>query len=552
MEKVKIAICQKNFTVGDLEKNYRTIIDSRSYCQSKGVDLCVFSELCISGYPPEDLVLRPEFIKSNKKILQRLVDNSNSEGPAIIVGFPREEKGRIYNSAVLIEKGNSYIIDKFHLPNYGVFDEERVFNRGNMSGPISIRGLRIGLMICEDMWHSDVSESLLESGAQLLIVINGSPFDQQKEDERLSVAIARVTETALPLLYVNQVGGQDEVVFDGASFFLDSNCKLSSQSPSWKEDITINNVQFEDNGVQNISTNKLNKISYGIEAKYQAMVMGLSEYINKNNFNGIVLGLSGGIDSALSAAIAVDALGKNNVRGIRMPSIISSEGSLIEAKQTAELLNINLETIPISRLVNNYEIELNKLFSRSTKKDSTEENIQSRIRGVILMAISNKFGEMLLSTGNKSEISVGYTTIYGDMNGGFNVLKDAYKTDVYSLAEWRNKNYQSNFKGPKGKAIPENSIKKPPSAELSPDQKDEDSLPPYDILDQILKELIEEEKSISEIVEIGFEKELVKKIYKLVLLSEYKRRQSPPGVKLTGRSFGKERRYPVTNAYYEE
>ena len=552
MKEIKIALCQQRFSVGNLEKNYNKILKIRKYCSDQGVDICIFSELCISGYPPEDLILKPAFIRANQEIVDKLVKNSNTDDPAIIVGYPREgDKKKIYNSGAIINDGKCFIVDKFHLPNYGVFDEARVFSFEKMSGPISVKGLKIGLMICEDMWFSDVSESLLESGADILVTINGSPYDQNKEDERLSEAVSRVTETSLPLIYVNQVGGQDELVFDGTSFILDASSNLCGQSPSWEEDISINKLQFDEDGINKISKSKLYTISSGVEAKYQAMIMGLSEYVKKNSFKGVVLGLSGGIDSALSAAIAVDALGKKNVRGIRMPSNISSKGSLREAGESARLLNIQLETIDISGLVESYEKHLENIFS-NTNKGITEENIQSRIRGVLLMAVSNKFGEMLLSTGNKSEISVGYTTIYGDMNGGFNVLKDAYKTDVYALAKWRNKNFYKNFKGPNGIVVPIKSLTKPPSAELSLNQKDQDNLPPYGLLDEILKMLIEDEKSLDDVVKSGYDYELVKKIYRLILFSEYKRRQSPPGVKLTGRSFGKERRYPITNAFFEK
>ena len=552
MKEIKIASCQKYFSVGSLEENYKKIVKERTNCHSLDVDICIFSELCISGYPPEDLILKPAFVKKNQEIIDKLVQDSHTDCPAVVVGWPRMgDDKKIYNSAAIIDNGKCLVVDKFHLPNYGVFDESRVFSSGNISGPILVRGIRIGLMICEDAWYSDVSESLLESGAQILVAINGSPYDHSKEDERLSIAVSRVTETSLPLIYVNQVGGQDELVFDGASFVLDSNSNIRSQCPSWLEYTSINKILLNEGEIENVSASKVNNISSGLEAKYQAMVMGLSHYVKNNNFKGVVLGLSGGIDSALSTAIAVDALGNDNVRGVRMPSSISSEGSLKEAEETAKLLNIELKTIDISNLVDVFEKHLGSMFE-GLEKDTTEENIQSRIRGVLLMAISNKFGEMLVSTGNKSEISVGYTTIYGDMNGGFNVLKDAYKTDVYSLARWRNKNFSNSFKGPNGIAIPKKSISKSPSAELSPNQKDQDNLPPYDMLDQILKMLIEEEKSVRDIISSGYDRKIVKRVYKLILSSEYKRRQSPPGVKLTGRSFGKERRYPITNAFYEE
>ena len=406
-------------------------------------------------------------------------------------------------------------------------------------------------MICEDMWFSDVSESLQESGAQILIVINGSPFDQNKEDERISVAVSRVVETELPLIYVNQIGGQDELVFDGGSFVLNQNSKLCMQSSLWKEEINFIEINIDNNELINISDSKISIISSGIESKYNAMVLGLRDYVIKNNFKGVLLGLSGGIDSALAAAIAVDALGSEKVRGVRMPSKYSSKGSLDDAEETAKLLNIRLDTISIEEINETFLTNLDGLFS-NMPNDLTEENIQSRIRGVILMAVSNKFGDMVISTGNKSEISVGYTTIYGDMNGGFSPLKDAYKTDVYEMSKWRNNSYNSLFLGPNSTAVPVNSINKEPSAELNLNQKDQDSLPPYEILDEILKNIIEEEASLDFIIKLGHEKKLVHRIYKLLLLSEYKRRQSAPGVKLTARSFGKERRYPITNAFLRD
>ena len=406
-------------------------------------------------------------------------------------------------------------------------------------------------MICEDMWYPDVAETLQESGAQILIVINGSPFDQNKEDERLSVAVSRVIETNLPLVYVNQIGGQDELVFDGGSFALDATSKLCLQSSSWKNEINTIEIICNNNSLIDITPSIINKISIGLESKYNAMVLGLRDYVNKNKFKGVLLGLSGGIDSALAVAIAVDALGSDKVRGIRMPSKYSSDGSLKDAEESGKLLDIKIDTINIEKINETYLGDLKDLFI-GLDKDTTEENIQSRIRGVILMAISNKFGEMLISTGNKSEISVGYTTIYGDMNGGFCALKDAYKTDVYNLSKWRNENYNELFLGPRSMAIPPNSIHKEPSAELDFNQRDQDSLPDYKVLDEILIKIIEEEAPLESIILMGHDSKLVHKIYKLLLLSEYKRRQSAPGVKLTARSFGKERRYPITNAFLND
>ena len=548
---IKIFLCQLNFHVGNLNKNLDNIITTREKVKSQGGDLCIFSELSITGYPPEDLVLKNSFIINVEEVINKLISLSKDGGPAIIVGYPRNDNGKLKNSAALIDRGTISIVDKFHLPNYGVFDEARVFDSERVSGPISFMGIRLGLMICEDMWFSDVSESLQESGAQILIVINGSPFDQNKEDERISVAVSRVVETDLPLIYVNQIGGQDELVFDGGSFVLNQNSKLCMQSSLWKEEINFIEINIDNNDLINVSDSNINVLSSGIESKYNAMVLGLRDYVIKNNFKGVLLGLSGGIDSALAAAIAVDALGCDKVRGIRMPSKYSSKGSLDDAKETAKLLNIKLDTISIEEINETFLTNLDGLFS-NMPNDLTEENIQSRIRGVILMAVSNKFGDMVISTGNKSEISVGYTTIYGDMNGGFTPLKDAYKTDVYEMSKWRNNSYNSLFLGPNSTVVPVNSINKEPSAELNLNQKDQDSLPPYEILDEILKNIIEEEASLDFIIKLGHEKKLVHRIYKLLLLSEYKRRQSAPGVKLTARSFGKERRYPITNAFLRD
>ena len=551
INKIKIYLCQLNFHVGDLNKNLEKIISTREGVKNKGGDLCIFSELSITGYPPEDLVLRKSFIYAVENVIVKLISLSKDGGPAIIVGYPRNDNDKLKNSAALIDNGSISIVDKFHLPNYGVFDEARVFNSERVSGPLVFKGIRLGLMICEDMWYPDVAESLQESGAQILIVINGSPFDQNKEDERISVAVSRVVETNLPLIYVNQIGGQDELVFDGGSFALNNNSKLCLQSSLWVESEDCLELSINNNGLLDINDSVINKISNGLESKYNAMVLGLRDYVIKNNFKGVLLGLSGGIDSALAAAISVDALGSDKVRGIRMPSQYSSQGSLDDAEETSKLLNIKIDTINIEDINRSYLNNLDSLFA-GLANDLTEENIQSRIRGVILMAVSNKFGDMLVSTGNKSEISVGYTTIYGDMNGGFSALKDAYKTDVYKLSKWRNINYNKLYLGPNSFVVPLSSINKEPSAELNLNQKDQDNLPPYDVLDEILKKIIEDEASLDTIIKLGHDRQLVHRIYRLLLLSEYKRRQSAPGVKLTARSFGKERRYPITNAFLRD
>ena len=462
------------------------------------------------------------------------------------------EKGKIFNAYLIIYKGKTKVISKkFHLPNNSIFDEHRYFKQSDFKDLAEIKGIKIGFPICEDIWFSDISNILKKRGADLLISPNGSPYERHKLKKRHNEVFKRCKENNIPIIYLNLVGGQDDQVFDGGSFVINNKSMLCIQSSDWKEEINLANIYIDNNDLINISNKNINSISQGLESKYNAMVLGLRDYVNKNKFKGVLLGLSGGIDSALAVAIAVDALGSNKVRGIRMPSKYSSDGSLKDAEESGKLLNIKINTINIEKINETYLGELKDLFM-GLDKDTTEENIQSRIRGVILMAISNKFGEMLISTGNKSEISVGYTTIYGDMNGGFCALKDAYKTDVYNLSKWRNENYNDLFLGPHGMAIPLNSIHKEPSAELDFNQRDQDSLPDYKILDEILIKIIEEEAPLESIISMGYDSKLVHKIYRLLLLSEYKRRQSAPGVKLTARSFGKERRYPITNAFLND
>jgi NAD+ synthase len=468
----------------------------------------------------------------------------------LLVGTPLEIDGARRNAAVLLDGGAIQAIRLKHdLPNYGVFDEKRVFTPGPLPGPIPFRGYRLGVMICEDLWKPDVAECLAETGAEILIVPNGSPFEDDKTDERLSIAVSRIFETGLPVVYVNQLGGQDELVFDGASFAVGADRRTLCRLPSWRPALEI--ICFERDTEDRLICTRPGEIHPELTAEehlYQAMVMGLGDYVRKNRFPGVLLGLSGGIDSALAAAIAADALGPDMVRAVMMPSPYTSRESLEDAAEVARLLGIRLDSIDIGPAMQAFEGMLAPLFV-GLAPDITEENIQSRARGLTLMALSNKLGHMVLSTGNKSEMSCGYATLYGDMCGGYAVLKDLYKTRVFALSRWRNAYRPEGMLGPDGAVMPERVITKPPSAELRPDQKDEDSLPPYDKLDAILTGLIEREKSVAELIAAGEDAETVRRVRRMLDRAEYKRRQAPPGVKLTRRAFGKERRYPITNLY---
>ena len=438
---------------------------------------------------------------------------------------------------------------KVDLPNYGVFDEKRVFAAGPIPAPFNIKGVLIGVPVCEDIWTDAVTRHLAEAGAEILAVPNGSPFEAGKEDVRLELARSRVRETGLPLIYLNQVGGQDELVFDGASFVVNADGALAWSLPGWREKIVLITDWTRDaNGKWFCAPGAIADSESRSSQVYHAMMLGLRDYVNKNRFPGVVLGLSGGIDSALSAAVAVDALGAARVRCVMLPSRYTSRESLEDADACARLLGTPYETIEIERAVAAMGETLSPVFAGKTA-DTTEENIQSRLRGLILMAISNKFGPMVLTTGNKSEMSVGYATLYGDMCGGYNVLKDIYKTEVFALARWRNQFSPEGALGPRGRVIPERIIEKPPSAELRPNQTDQDSLPPYDILDGILECLVEHEMSFEQTVARGFDPATVKRIEQLLYVSEYKRRQAPPGVKISSRNFGRDRRYPITNAF---
>ena len=544
------AFSQLNLTVGDVAGNTALVRRARDEAAAQGADLVVFSELVLVGYPPEDLVLRPALVEAAAAALRELERESAAPGsPGLVVTLPWKQNGRVYNAVALVANGTSELRFKHELPNYGVFDEKRVFAPGPQPEPVTFRDARLGLPVCEDIWLDHVTTHLAERGAQLLLVPNGSPFEVDKFEHRLDLARARVAETRVPLAYVNQVGGQDELVFDGGSFVMNADGTLACVMPFWREALVLTRWTLDGKSFRCEAQAQWSRPPR-LDAVYSAMVLGLRDYVRKNRFPGVVLGMSGGIDSALTAAVAVDALGAAHVRGVRLPSRFTSQASLDDAAESARLLGMRIDTIPIEEPVAAGERMLAPLFE-GRERDVTEENLQARVRGVLLMALSNKFGDLLVTTGNKSEMSVGYATLYGDMCGGYSVLKDIYKTEVYALARWRNEHVPEGACGPRGRVIPESSLIKAPTAELRPNQTDQDSLPPYEALDAILHGLVEEELSVSEIVARGFPRETVVRVQRLLYAAEYKRRQAPPGVKITRRSFGRDRRYPITNAFRE-
>ena len=546
-DKLVIALAQMTQSVGDLKANADAMLEWRS--RATGADLIVFPELQLIGYPPEDLVLKPALVDRANHELDRLAQATADGGPAMLVGTVVASQGVLFNVVALLEDGAvTAVRQKRELPNYGTFDEKRLFAPGPLPAPIHFRGVKIGVPICEDIWFPFVTAHLRAEGAEILISPNGSPFEVDKDDRRINaVAGTRVRETGLPLVYLNRVGGQDELVFDGASFVMGADRSIAHQLPDWEEALVLTQWEKWEGQWVCIPGDRHDLDSRPADI-YNAMLLGLRDYVNRNGFPGVVLGLSGGIDSALSAAVAVDALGPERVWSVMMPSRFTSQDSLDDAVECARLLGIRYDSIGIEPAVAAFDTMLADVFAER-QRDLTEENLQSRIRGVTLMGLSNKFGHMLLTTGNKSEMSVGYATIYGDMAGGYSVLKDAYKTTVFDLSRWRNENVSSIGLGPSGPVMPDRVITKPPSAELRDDQKDEDSLPPYEVLDPILYGLVEEELSVEQLVERGFDKDVVARIERLLYVAEYKRRQSPPGVKLGIRNFGRDRRYPITNAF---
>jgi len=547
-DSLKIFLAQRNPTVGDITGNLAMIRESRAAAAAAGADLVVYTELVVCGYPPEDLVLKPFFQDRVEAAVYELAKDTEDGGPAMLVSAPWRREDGLYSATLLLDNGEIAAIRlKYDLPNYSVFDEKRVFKAGPLPGPMPFRDVRLGVMICEDMWQPDVTECLEESGAEILIVLNGSPFESDKFDLRVQIATQRVTECGLPLVYVNQVGGQDELVFDGGSFVLNAGRSLAAWMPAFSEAGQLTEwTRGEDGWV--CAQGERSLPPEGEEAMYRAMSLGLADYVRKNGFPGVIIGLSGGIDSALTAAVAVDALGADRVQCVMMPSPYTSAESLEDAAACAKVLGVQLDEVGIEPAMKAFDEMLKPVFG-DRAPDTTEENIQARSRGIILMALSNKLGHMLLTTGNKSEMSVGYATLYGDMAGGYSVLKDVYKTEVFALSRWRNANRPGDFLGPAGEVIPERIITKPPSAELRPDQKDQDSLPPYEVLDDILRCLIEGEMGLNEITARGHKPELVQRVWRMLDIAEYKRRQAPPGVKLTSRAFGRDRRYPITNSF---
>jgi NAD+ synthase len=547
-DRFRIALAQLNPLMGDIAGNLRKARAARAEAAKGSADLILFSELFIVGYPPEDLVLKPALQDDAREAIEKFAADTADGGPAVLIGTPWMQDGKLYNSCALLDGGRvAGMTFKVDLPNYGVFDEKRVFVPGPLPGPFNIRGVRIGVPVCEDIWTPEIVECLSETGGEILLVPNGSPFEAGKEDLRLNLIVARVKESGLPLVYLNQVGGQDEIVFDGASLICNADGKLALALPAWEERIVVTEWTRGAKGWV-CAQGEIVKEEDRSTSIYHAMMLGLRDYVNKNRFSGVVLGLSGGIDSALSAAVACDALGAERVRCVMLPSRYTSKESLDDAEECAKLLGCRYESVPIEGAVDAFAAALREPFA-GKNADTTEENIQSRIRGVILMAISNKFGPMVLTTGNKSEMSVGYATLYGDMCGGYNVLKDVYKTEVFRLSHWRNAHHPRGALGPTGRVIPERIITKPPSAELRDNQKDQDSLPPYDILDGILECLVENEMTFEATCAKGYHPATVKRVEQLLYTSEYKRRQAPPGVKITRKNFGRDRRYPITNAF---
>ncbi len=547
---LSIVLAQLNPTVGDLDRNVEGLRTALRDAAAARADLVVAPELTVAGYPPEDLVMRPAFQLAVRESIERLA-LLTAGGPALLVGAPwNAEDGRLYNAALLLQDGKIAALQYKHdLPNYTVFDEKRVFAAGPMPAPILFKGVKLGLLVCEDMWTAPVATALKKAGAEILVVMNASPFDTRQQADRLAAASKRVSETGLPLLYVNQVGGQDELVFDGDSFVLNADGKVVVRAAAFRSEQVV--TKWSKSGTAwRCAPGAVAAHRSEPAPLYQALVAGLRDYAGKNGFRGVVLGFSGGVDSGLTAAIAADALGSDAVHGVLLPSEFTSEESFTDAEECASLLGARLATIPIHPAVDAFNQMLKAVFG-SRPADVTEENIQARTRAVALMALSNKFGYLLLTTGNKSELAVGYATIYGDMAGGFSVLKDVYKTDVYRLCRWRNANVPQGGLGPKGQVIPDNMLTKAPTAELKPGQKDSDSLPPYDVLDDILRALIEDELPVATVVARGHDLATVVKVESLLYGGEHKRRQGAPGVRVTRRAFGRDRRYPITNRFRE-
>jgi NAD+ synthase len=550
-ESFELALAQLNPVVGDIDGNLKKARAARAEAAAKGSNLIAFTELYLTGYPIEDLVLKPAFQRAAREACEAFARDTSDGGPAVLVGLPWAEGPFVHNAVAYLDQGRIETVRlKYNLPNYGVFDEKRVFAPGPLPEPIVVRGVSLGVPVCEDIWSEEVCGALAKAGAGLLIVPNGSPYWMDKQGQRYAIARERIAETGLPLAYVNQVGGQDELVFDGASFVLNADGNLAVQMPAWEE--TLDVTEWRKDGKRwHCKPQPLADIEQGDAANYLACVTGLRDYMEKNGFPGVVLGLSGGIDSALCVAMAVDALGSARVHGVMLPYLYTSNESLNDAAQTAEAIGIRYDIMPITPAVEGLTKSL-AAISDGGDSGTAEENLQSRARGTLLMGLSNKFGPMVITTGNKSEVSVGYATLYGDMNGGFNPIKDLYKTQVYALARYRNRERPKGCLGPTGRVIPENVLAKAPTAELKHNQRDQDTLPPYDVLDDILNCLVELELPLAEIVARGHAPEVVKKVERMLYLAEYKRRQAAPGAKITAKNFGRDRRYPITNKFREK
>ncbi len=533
-ERFTLALAPLNPTVGDLVGNLQLLRAARAEAARQGADLLLTPELAVTGYPPEDLVLKPLFQDAVQEAVHTLAAD---DGPDMLLGTPwRTADGRLTNAVALItDRRLEALTHKHDLPNYGPFDEKRVFTAGPLPEPILWCGIRLGVPICEDLWTPPVCQHLAAQGAEILLVPNGSPYEYRKDDVRTNLVRQRTQETGLPLVYLNQLGGQDELVFDGGALIADATGTLAGRAPRWQDGLFTVTFTRQGNGWQIANAPQATE-ACGEAEIYAALVTGLRDYVCKNGFPGVLLGLSGGIDSALTAALAVDALGASRVRTVMMPSPYTAPASLTDAAACAQALGCAYETRPIGPIMTAFDTLLDH------PRGVTAENIQARARGMILMALSNASGWMVLSTGNKSELSVGYATLYGDMCGGFSVLKDVYKTTVYALSRWRNAQ-------PGGPVIPDRIITRAPSAELRPDQTDQDSLPPYDILDGLLRGLVERDCSVADLVREGFDHGTAQTVWQQLLTAEYKRRQAAPGVKITPRAFGRDRRYPITNGF---
>ena len=536
--KISIVLAQLDLAVGDISGNTKLIIDSCEKAKNQhNADLIIFPELSISGYPPEDLLLHSGFKRRINDALNSIKDEV--AGISALIGFPDYSDDSIYNAcAVFRDKEEIVKYRKEALPNYSVFDEKRYFTSDEQPSVFELKGKKIGINICEDIWHKSAAMKAKESGAEIIIVINGSPYEKDGQSKRENIVKQRALQTDVPIVYLNMIGGQDELVFDGASFVMSKNGEIKYRATSFEESMDLFEFELINDECAPIKSNISSKLSVE-ESVYKALVRGTKDYIEKHNFSGVVMGLSGGIDSALTLSIACDAIGSDKVRAVMMPYLFTSAMSLEDAQCQADTLNIKYDILPISSLYDSTVDLLQPIFLNS-EKDSTEENIQSRARGLLLMAISNKTGSMLLTTGNKSEMAVGYATLYGDMAGGFAPIKDCTKTMVKKLAKYRNMISE---------VIPNRVIEREPSAELRENQHDSDSLPPYDLLDPILEAFIEKDLSVEEIVERGFERETVTSILEMVKRNEYKRRQAPPGVRISNRAFGRDWRYPITSGY---